>query len=89
MRWLGLPFTLLLGLVLRLRHLLYDRKIFKSKAATVPTIAIGNLSLGGSGKTPMAEYLIELLAKSYRVAMLSRGYGRQTQGFRWVDVHIL
>lgn len=86
MRWLGLPFTLLFGLVLRLRHLLYNSQLLKSRPTALPSIAIGNLSLGGSGKTPMTELLIALLSNRYKVAMLSRGYGRRTKGFRWVEV---
>ena len=86
MRWLGYPIAILLGFILRLRHFLYDRNLLHAHRAGLPTIAIGNLSLGGSGKTPMTEYLIRILSKRYRVGVLSRGYGRKTKGFRWVEM---
>ena len=70
------------GLLVWLRNLLYDDHIFHSTEVTIPTICVGNLAVGGTGKTPMAEYLIDLLSKNYKVALLSRGYGRQTSGFR-------
>ena len=70
------------GLVVWLRNMLYDDHIFHSTEVDIPTICVGNLAVGGTGKTPMAEYLISLLSPQYKVALLSRGYGRQTKGFR-------
>lgn len=67
--------------LLKLRHKLFDWHIIPSKAFDLPVICVGNLSLGGTGKTPHTEYLIELLG-DYRLAVLSRGYGRRTKGFR-------
>ncbi len=61
---------------------MYDDHILPSHSVGVPTIAIGNLAVGGTGKTPMTEYLIRLLSPDYKVAVLSRGYGRKTKGFR-------
>jgi tetraacyldisaccharide 4'-kinase len=58
--------------------------IFKSLSFTIPIISVGNLEVGGSGKTPMVEYLIRLLKDDFKIATLSRGYGRRTKGFRWV-----
>ena len=49
---------------------------------SIPTIGVGNLAVGGTGKTPMTEYLVSLLSMRYKVAVLSRGYGRNTKGFR-------
>jgi len=60
--------------------------VFSSRKFDIPVICIGNLALGGAGKSPMAEYLIRLLSGDYRVAILSRGYGRRTTGFRIVSV---
>ena len=60
---------------------MFDWKILPSKKFPVPVICIGNISVGGTGKTPFTEYLISLLKKQYRVAMLSRGYKRKTKGF--------
>ncbi len=76
-----LPAKIIEG-ILRLRHALYDRKILRSYKVDIPVIIIGNLNLGGAGKTPFTEYLIELLSDTYRLAVLSRGYGRKSKGFR-------
>ncbi len=80
-RWLLLPFSILYGLVLKLRNLLYDKKVLRSATFNLPVICIGNLSAGGTGKSPMVEYLITLLQETHRVAVLSRGYGRKTKGY--------
>lgn len=63
------------------RNALYDRKILKTHTYEIPVICVGNLSVGGTGKSPMVEYLISLLKDQYRVATLSRGYKRTTRGF--------
>ncbi|MBR4837874.1 MAG: tetraacyldisaccharide 4'-kinase [Bacteroidales bacterium] len=81
MKALLAPLSWLYGLVLLVRHKLYDWRILKSKCFSVPTICVGNLSLGGTGKTPHTEYLIRLLQDRCNVAVLSRGYGRKTKGF--------
>lgn len=70
------------GLVVWIRNLLYDDHILHSTKVVIPTIGVGNLAVGGTGKTPMTEYLVSLLSKRYKVAVLSRGYGRTTKGFR-------
>lgn len=72
-------------LVLMIRHLLYDEHVLPSYSPRVATICVGNLTLGGTGKTPLTEYLVRLCAQNYRVAVLSRGYGRKTRGFRMVS----
>jgi tetraacyldisaccharide 4'-kinase len=68
-----------------LRNYCFDKNILKSKAYHFPVICVGNLSIGGTGKTPMIEYLIKLLKDDYLVGTLSRGYGRQTKGFLLAD----
>lgn len=73
-------------LTLKLRHYMYDNGIFKSHRFDIPIISIGNLSVGGTGKTPHTELLLEHLLQEGRVAVLSRGYGRRTRGFRFVEV---
>ncbi|WP_461534079.1 tetraacyldisaccharide 4'-kinase [Sinomicrobium sp.] len=75
------PFSLLYGGVVYLRNFLYDRKILHSVSFEVPVICVGNLSVGGTGKTPMVEYLLNLLLPRYRVATLSRGYRRKSRGY--------
>jgi len=64
-----------------MRNRLYDWGILKSVEGKIPTIVIGNLALGGTGKTPMTEYLLQLLNPQFKIAVLSRGYGRKTKGF--------
>jgi|SRR5690554_3847006 len=75
------PFSLLYGAITALRNFLYDKSIKKSIGFDIPIIAVGNLSVGGTGKTPMVEYLIRLLSDSYNLAVLSRGYKRKSKGF--------
>ncbi len=79
------PFALLYGAVVWLRNRMYDAGFFTSIGFMVPVIAIGNLSTGGTGKTPHVEYLIRLLQYRYRVATMSRGYKRHSQGFILAD----
>lgn len=81
MRKLLLPISLIYSFVLFLRHKLYDWHILKSKSFDIPNICVGNLNLGGTGKTPHIEYLVRLLSEKYRIAVLSRGYGRKTKGY--------
>lgn len=75
------PIAIIYWLVTFIRNWLYDLGFFKSKSYNLPIIAIGNLSAGGTGKTPHTEYLIRLLKDKYKVAVLSRGYKRSTKGF--------
>jgi tetraacyldisaccharide 4'-kinase len=75
------PFAVLYGLITGIRNFLFDKGILKSYSFNLPVIAVGNLSVGGTGKTPQIEYLIRLLSDKYKVATLSRGYKRQSEGF--------
>ncbi len=79
--YLLLPFAILYGIVTSIRNKLFDWQIIKSHEFNLPVIAVGNITAGGTGKTPHTEYLIELLHTDYRVAVLSRGYRRSTKGF--------
>jgi tetraacyldisaccharide 4'-kinase len=73
------------GVIIWLRNRLYDKKILKSSSFNFPIICVGNLAVGGTGKTPMVEYLIRLLKNDFNVATLSRGYKRKTKGFAIAD----
>ena len=79
------PVSLVYALVVYLRNYFYDKGIFSSKSFETPTVCIGNLSAGGTGKTPMVELLIALLKDNFKVAVLSRGYRRKSKGFVLAD----
>lgn len=85
LRKLLFPVALLYWLVTYIRNFLYDIGVFKSETFDIPIIAVGNLSVGGTGKSPQIEYLIRLLSENYKVATLSRGYKRSTTGFVLAD----
>jgi len=78
---ISIPFSI----VTLIRNSLYDIGLYKSSEFNIPIISVGNLVLGGSGKTPTIEYLIRLLSKNYKIAVLSRGYGRKSNGFIIAD----
>src|SRR5688572_24670649 len=80
-RILLLPFALVYWLGIGIRNWLYDRKIFKSVSFGLPIICVGNLTVGGTGKSPMVEWLVDNLKDKFRVATLSRGYKRKTKGY--------
>lgn len=79
------PFSILYGLITACRNLLYDWNILKSTSFDVHTICVGNLAVGGTGKTPHVEYLVRLLNEECKIAILSRGYKRKTNGFLIAD----
>jgi tetraacyldisaccharide 4'-kinase len=81
LRKIAFPISLVYALVVYLRNFLFDIGFFREKSFQTKTICVGNLSVGGTGKTPMIEYLIEMLGNSYKVAVLSRGYRRKSKGF--------
>ena len=81
LRKLLFPFSIVYDAVTTLRNFFFDIGIFKSKNYAIPLIAVGNLNVGGTGKTPMIEYLIRLLQDDNKIATLSRGYGRKSKGY--------
>ena len=76
------PFSLIYGLITGIRNFLYNAEILSSFEFNLPVICVGNITVGGTGKTPHTEYLISLLRERFRVATLSRGYKRKTLGFQ-------
>ncbi|WP_430409790.1 tetraacyldisaccharide 4'-kinase [Kordia sp.] len=80
-RLLLLPFSILYGAIVFVRNWMFDKGWLKSTSYDFPVICVGNLSVGGTGKSPMIEYLIRLTKEKYKVATLSRGYKRKTSGF--------
>ncbi len=79
------PLSWLYGLVISIRNGLYKADILHSRTVSIPTIAVGNLAVGGTGKTPFVEYLIRTLSPHYKIAVLSLGYKRRTHGFVLAD----
>lgn len=81
-----IPLSWLYTLGVAIRHLLYDQRLLPSVSVNIPTICVGNIAVGGTGKTPMTEYIVRLLLQNgFRPAILSRGYKRKTHGFVLVD----
>jgi len=83
------PFSILYGEITSARNNFYNKGILKSTSFDIPIIVVGNLSVGGTGKTPQVEYLVRLLQETYKVAILSRGYKRSTKGFIIADTKTL
>lgn len=79
------PLSGLYGLGVYIRNKLYNWKVFKSISFDIPIINVGNITVGGTGKTPHIEYILSILAGKYKVATLSRGYKRKSKGFRYVQ----
>jgi len=81
------PISLIYGIAISIRNLLYDAGLLKSAKFSLPVISVGNLTVGGEGKTPHVEYLIQQLQDYLNLAILSRGYKRKTKGFRIVNAN--
>jgi tetraacyldisaccharide 4'-kinase len=84
-RILLFPLSLIYGLIIFLRNRLYDKNFFSSTTFNLPLICIGNLAVGGTGKSPMVEFITANLKNKYRIAVLSRGYKRKTKGYALAD----
>ena len=87
LRILLLPFSFIYGLIVRIRNYLFDIRVLKSVEFKLPVIGVGNLSAGGTGKTPHVEYLIRLLQNRIKIAVISRGYLRKSKGFVLADAN--
>lgn len=88
LRKLLFPFAILYGWITSIRNFLFDVGFLKSCSFSIPVIAVGNLSVGGTGKTPQIEYLVRLLSDKYKIATLSRGYKRKSEGFVLADTTV-
>ena len=88
-KFLLYPFSAIFGLIVSIRNFMYDYKIFKSTEFEIPVISIGNITVGGTGKTPHTEYLVDLLCKQFTITTISRGYKRKTKGYQEVEVDSL
>lgn len=86
LKFLLAPVAALYKMGVTLRHRLFDWGILKSERFDIPIICIGNITVGGTGKTPMAEMVIAYMSQTHKVALLSRGYGRRTKGYREVSL---
>lgn len=84
-RILLFPLALVYWVIILIRNKLYDKKIFSSAEFGLPLVCIGNLAVGGTGKSPMVEFLVKHLKDQFRIAVLSRGYKRKTQGYALAD----
>ncbi|MDD7914587.1 tetraacyldisaccharide 4'-kinase [Polaribacter ponticola] len=84
-RFLLFPFAVLYDLITSIRNFFFSVGIFKETTFKIPIIVVGNLSVGGTGKTPQIEYLVRLLKDQFKTSVLSRGYKRKTKGFVLVD----
>jgi tetraacyldisaccharide 4'-kinase len=80
-----MPFAFIYYAIVQFRNMLFDRKILPSERFALPVICVGNIAVGGTGKTPFTEYLLGILKRDYKVASLSRGYKRATKGFLIVN----
>ena len=81
------PFSIVYDAVTRFRNVLYEKNVLPSTGFGTPIVCVGNLSVGGTGKSPMVEYLLEIYNQGHQIAVLSRGYGRSTKGFFAVEIN--
>ena len=79
LKWPLFPFALIFWIITSIRNWLFDNKIIKPTSFSIPIINVGNITMGGTGKTPHTEYLIRLLKSKFEIAILSKGYGRKTK----------
>ena len=86
-KWILSPLSLLFSFITRTRNFLYDLGFFKEIQLKIPIIGVGNITVGGTGKTPHCEYIAKTLDSEYKLALLSKGYGRNSKDFNYVEVN--
>jgi tetraacyldisaccharide 4'-kinase len=87
LRIILLPFSLLYGVIMACRNALFDLGVLAQRKAHIPVVSVGNLSTGGTGKTPHVAYIANALKQEFKLAILMRGYGRSTKGYLRVSAH--
>ncbi len=85
--WLLTPLSWIYGGIMALRNWLFDNKVLSQSEYDVPVVSVGNITVGGTGKTPHVEYILSCMASDYNIAVLSRGYKRKTRGFLMANSH--
>ena len=85
--WILLPISLVYWIITSIRNIFFEIGIFKENKFNIPIIGVGNITVGGTGKTPHSQYISELLQKKFKIAILSKGYGRKTKEFKYVNIN--
>jgi len=85
--WILLPISLVYWIITSIRNIFFEIGIFKENKFKIPIIGVGNITVGGTGKTPHSQYISELLQKKFKIAILSKGYGRKTKEFKYVKIN--
>ena len=80
--WILLPISLVYWIITSTRNLFFEIGIFKQNKFNIPIVGVGNITVGGTGKTPHSQYISELLQNNFKIAILSKGYGRRTKEFK-------
>ena len=85
--WILFPISLVYWIITSIRNIFFEIGIFKENKFNIPIIGVGNITVGGTGKTPHSQYISELLQKKFNIAILSKGYGRKTKEFKYVNIN--
>ena len=85
--WILFPISLVYWIITSIRNIFFEIGIFKENKFNIPIIGVGNITVGGTGKTPHSQYISELLQKKFKIAILSKGYGRKTKEFKYVNIN--
>ena len=84
--WILIPISLVYWIITSIRNLFFEIGIFKQNKFNIPIVGVGNITVGGTGKTPHSQYISKLLQNNFKIAVLSKGYGRKTKGFKYVNI---